>query len=172
MGERNCPKCGKEFTPDASFCPNCGAILARYGAERPRKWGLVTAGGILTIVAACIAGISGVLALWLSLNTLYGGYYLRDLEISFAIQTIAFIGFFALVGFGFGFAAGIQSLRRKQFARTMVGIMLLMFAGILYFLTFALPYNAFIWALMFGLPIVSLSSLGLLFVALRKRDFD
>ncbi|MCZ2809784.1 MAG: zinc-ribbon domain-containing protein [Candidatus Bathyarchaeota archaeon] len=172
MAERDCPKCGKELAPNASFCPNCGAILARHGAERPRKWGLVTAGGILTIVAACIAGISGVLALWFSLNTLYGGYYHRVWEIAFVFQTLAFIGFFALIGFGFGLAAGIQSLWRKQFARTMAGTTLLMLAGILYFLTFALPDNAFIWALMFGLPIVSLSSLGLFFVALRKRDFD
>lgn len=170
LAERYCPKCGKELAPDANFCPNCGAIIARQGAEKPRKSGLVTAGGILTIAAACIAAFDGFVAIAASLISLsfwYTSSYVRGY-----FQTLVVVGFFALIGFAFGLAAGIQFLRRKQFVFAMVGTSLLMLSGFVNFFMPRMPYSGYVWALMFGLPIVFLSLLGLVFVATRKREFD
>jgi len=77
-------------------------------------------------------------------------------------------------------AAGIQSLRRKQFRFAMLGISLLMFAGLSNFLNGAvvvLEYSegwgvaTFMWGVVFGIPIVGLALLGLVFVATGKQEF-
>jgi len=141
--------------------------------EKPRS-GLVTAGGVLVIVAACIALINGWLTLLASITVLFYDTIHYKIEWLTFYQMLLAVGFFALVGFAFGFVAGVQSLRRKQFSFAAVGMSLLMFAGILNFFAVTAPYSTdagTFWALAFGGSITILSLLGLVFVATKKQEF-
>jgi hypothetical protein len=146
-----------------------------FRASEPNGRAIV--GGILVMIAACISLINGSFALQASLKWLSTpppkGYELT-------YYSLLLIGFFALIGFALGLAAGIQSLRRKQFRLAMLGISLLMFAGLSNFLSGAVivleqsrawSYQSSIWGFLFGTPIAGLALLGLVFVATGKQEF-
>ena len=155
----------------------CAVWSFRAGESKVRVRPIV--GGILVIIAALISLFNGLSALvgshqglsWTPSPTGYKLiYYL----------TLLVIGFFALIGFALGLAAGIQSLRRKQFRFAMLGISLLMFAGLSNFLngavivlrySWAWNSSSFVWFFLFGVPVVGLALLGLVFVATGKQEF-
>jgi len=155
----------------------CAIWSFRVGESKVRVRPIV--GGTLVIIAAFISVINGSSALVGSLQGLSWTPPPTGYELIFYL-TLLVIGFFALVGFALGLAAGIQSLRRKQFRFAMLGISLLMFAGLSNFLNGAvivLEYSeawnssSFIWGVLFGTPIAGLALLGLVFVATGKQEF-
>jgi hypothetical protein len=161
---------------DANFCLNCGARIIQLTAEKHRSR-LVTAGGILVILASCVSAIEGFLAFIVSViafgyyaEALAQGHGLGSPEWAWFYEILFITGLFGLIGFSFGLAAGIQSLRRKQFAFAILGMAFLMFAGFLDFLTVLVPVDEW-FGLLFAIPITTLSLLGLIFVAVRKREF-
>jgi len=148
-----------------------------FRASEPNGRAIV--GGILVMIAACISVINGSTALTGSLQGLSWTPPPTGYELMYYL-TMLVIGFFALIGFALGLAAGIQSLRRKQFRFAMLGTSLLMFAGLSNFLNGAvvvLEYSegwgihSFMWGVVFGTPIAGLALLGLVFVATGKQEF-
>jgi hypothetical protein len=148
-----------------------------FRASEPNGRAIV--GGILVMIAAGISVINGSLALSGSLPAFYWTPPPTGYRLMFRL-TILVIGFFALIGFALGLAAGIQSLRRKQFRFAMLGISLLMFAGFSNFLngavvvleySWAWSSDSFMWGVVFGTPIAGLALLGLVFVATGKQEF-
>ena len=157
-----------------------GLTWAVWSSRAGESNGRATVGGILVIIAAFISVINGSFALVGSLQGLSWTPPPTGYKLTFYL-TLLVIGFFALIGFALGLAAGIQSLRRKQFRFAMLGISLLMFAGISNFLNAAavvwsypgavLSYHSAIWGFFFGVPVVGLALLGLVCVATGKQEF-
>ncbi|MDH5771298.1 MAG: hypothetical protein OEZ25_08435 [Candidatus Bathyarchaeota archaeon] len=133
-------------------------------------------GGILVIVASCVSFINSSITLVASHQGLSWTPPPTGATLTY-FQTLLVIGFFTSIGFALGLVAGIQSLRRKQFRFAMLGISLLMFAGISNFLNaFALPwpvwtYQRAAFGFLFGVPIIGLAFLGLVCVATGKQEF-
>ena len=107
--------------------------------------GRAIVGGILVIIAAFISVINGSFALVASHQGLSWTPPPTGAKLIFYL-TLLVIGFFTLIGFALGLAAGIQSLRRKQFRFAMLGISLLMFAGLSNFLNGAVIVLEYSWA--------------------------
>jgi hypothetical protein len=151
------------------FCPYCGNGLAVAAAPPPpmKKTGFPIAGGILTILGSCIAAFIGMLMLIASAFESNAYYYSYN-----PYPYYLFIGFFGILGFAFGLTAGIFSLKRKHFALSIVGTSLLLLSGFVMVVLFALmPYGSVGVGLLFGLPAMLLSLLGLIFTAISKGEF-
>ncbi|MGA9388097.1 MAG: hypothetical protein WBV70_04645 [Candidatus Bathyarchaeia archaeon] len=130
-----------------------------------KRTSLPIVAGILTIIAACaclIAGIIGLIVFALSL--------LPQLLIQGAIAVLAF---------AFGLTSGIMSLKRRHFAMTAFGICLIVVAGFVNVLVFGVPmgfgYTGPIYPILmsisFGLPILVLSILSIIFIFLSRKEF-
>lgn len=141
-----------------------------FRASKPNERAIV--GGILVVIAAVFSLITGSMLLWSFLS------WTRPLT-GFALVehlTRLVIGFFSLIGFALGLAAGIKSYRRKQFQFATLGTSLLVLTGLSYFLhgiviVLGGYYPWFIMGFSFGTPIVGLALLGLVFVATGKQGF-
>lgn len=168
MSEKFCPNCGKKLPADAKFCLYCGASIKEISVEKAKS-GLVTAGGILVILAACICAIQAFISY---IATVIGFVYYPGTIMDFYLEIYYVVAFFGLIGFGLGLTAAIQSLRRKSFTLAIFGIVFLMFAGFLDFLIIIIPYGGFEFGIAFGMPIIAFSLLGLIFVATRKVEFS
>lgn len=145
----NCPNCGKEVpNQDAIFCPYCAKPI-RMAQKRT---GFPTASGVLTIIGSCIAILYGILGLIdASLNYYNSGPY-------------AIVGIFGILAFAFGLTGGILTLRRKVFVLAIIGISLVLISGII--ISVAIPIG-----FIFGIPVMILSILGLIFTSISKREF-
>ena len=160
----NCPNCAKEIKDeDSVYCPYC----RRFLREMPFKTtGLPIAGGILAILASCItcfiavsviAAFLGNLSIYLSVPPFYG---------------MIFLGMFGIVAFALGLAGGITSLTRKNFAPSIVGICFSILQGfIIVIVSGTVGDSALRAGFLLGLPIIALSILGLIFVAISKAEF-
>ena len=142
-----------------------------YNGNGRRK--LLTAGGILSIVAGAFLIISGVLVVVLLLGPTYGGMilfdYIADIWMWFLLPLAALLvpfvreGWLGFPGFdpftftaimaGFvgvlgiiALAGGISSIRRKSFSLSLAGAIC-------------------------ALPLVPLGILAVIFIALGKREF-
>lgn len=169
-----CPECGEEVSGDALFCPECGARITRAAArapprERPaaeEKRGQRIAGGVLTIIAACLLFIVGIIGIW----SYYGGW-------------ATLVGLLGLLGFAFGLAGGILTLTRKVFALAIIGVVLVMVVGILSCIPISYTssyysyysgysyYTSYLYLWPLGFPIFLFSLLGVIFTAVAKQDF-
>lgn len=167
MLEKYCTKCGKKLPMDARFCLYCGAAITDTSA--PEKSGLVTAGGILTIIAASFSAFDGF-ACWMigvpALSNRFSGYYGTGYG-----EILIAIGILAFVSFAFALVSGIQSLRRKMFDLILIGIVLLLLTSIMHFITLSVSLGGIILVLLFAVPIFVLSLLSLVFVTIRKKEF-
>ncbi len=118
----------------------------------------------MIIVTAFLSLFDGLVALstYLTLSN-YISVFPVSAELKLPISPITFlvISFFALLGSVLGFATGIQCLMRRESRYIIIGMPLLMVAGILNFLT--LPASIPAWIILFGIPMVTLSSLALVF---------
>jgi LytS/YehU family sensor histidine kinase len=93
----------------------------------------------------------------------YGGPYSPRYEDLLAGGMLAFV---------YGLAAGIFSLKRKMFAHCLTGGAATVAEGFLLVLAFAQQWDSS-WAVgvMFGVPIILLSSVGLFFISLSKNEY-
>lgn len=135
--------------------------------ELPRKkTRLPIAAGILTIVAACACIITGVIGLIFSAVS--------------GIAQFLIQGVIAVLAFAFGLTSGIMSLKRSYFVITIIGICIITVAGLVNVVMFGVPIGfnygiavaSILMGLLFGLPVVILSILSIIFVTLSKREFS
>ena len=126
---------------------------------------MLTASGVLLIIASAIALIGGLFAFYItSLSPLYYYYYGNGDGIAFAVLMVT--GIFGILGFALGLISGIQCLRRKQFAFSIAGAAFLLLAGVMHFVsTIIFPYGGSVaFTLFFGIPITILTIFGLIFL--------
>lgn len=162
-----CPKCGRTIREeDAAFCPYCASPV---GQEASRKTDLPTAGGVLLIIAVSACSLAGVIAIIIFASTYsysyYGGYYSLGYEALLA-------GAGSILAFVYGLAAGIFSLKRKKFTHCLTGGVITLAEGFLLVPAFAQQWSSsWIIGVMFGVPIILLSSTGLLLISLSKNEY-
>jgi hypothetical protein len=148
---------------DAVYCPYCSKPVREISRS---KTGFPIAAGIMTILAACIFVPIGALFLgayvWYSIQGFHDG-----LE-------VLVTGFFSILGFAFGLASGILSLKRKYFAVALAGQSLVILSGFIMIFGMAMRrYSpALTDGLIFGVPIIGLVILSLIFVAISKQEFS
>jgi len=164
-----CPRCGKEVQdPDPIYCPYCRTPLKSI---RSRKTGLPTAGGILTIIAACLCIVWGIMGMAMFLaNINYSYYYYGSVPVGLFLAD----GILGLLGFAGGLAGGILSLKRRNLGLSLLGACLTMLSGLVVTLTFgSMGYGFNGWAvgLMFGIPTIVLSMLSLIFIGISGAEF-
>jgi hypothetical protein len=154
----HCPKCGKEVPDDASYCAYCGTQIKTVIG---RKTGFPIAGGILGIIASCVCIFVGILGILTSIQPDY----------PYPRLGILFMGIFTLIGFAFGLTGGILTLKRKNFSLAIIGISLILVSGfIIILVSMTVPYGS--WgAVIYGVPIILLSILSLIFTAISKQEF-
>ena len=167
----HCPNCGKEILDEnAVFCPYCGKPLAvpAHQAKAIRSTSLPTAAGVVIIMAATISALYGLLG---TLNiVLELGRIGSNINLSFEIL---FEGFFGVLAFAFGLTGAIFAFGRRHFALSMFGTGLVLFYG--------LGMMASVWIYRYGLlsifviivvlPMIFLSLLGVVFLAVSRREF-
>ncbi|UCH32566.1 MAG: hypothetical protein JSV05_04080 [Candidatus Bathyarchaeota archaeon] len=148
--------------------------------DRPHKknW-YSTAGGILTIVAACVCGLLGFLSLgfymmegpmmWLLWQYSPFHFYIIHFFVSFLS------GIFVLIGSAIGLAGGVAALTRKRFKLAIVGIGFIIASSIVGMRRITLsifgPFG-FILALLLGVPPIVFSILGLILVRVSRKEFS
>jgi len=140
------------------FAPKCGTriVVVPVRATVGEKRGFRIAGGVLSIIAACICIITGLIGL--AYHYTYG---------------IATLGIPGLIAFAFGLTAGILTLMRRVFALAIIGEIFVMVAGVLAFIpvSYTNYYAYYIHAWPAGIFIFLLILLGLIFTALARADF-
>jgi hypothetical protein len=161
-----CPNCGKQIQDEtASFCLSCGKPLKEITYK---KTAFPIAAGIMTILAACISVPIGVLFLGVYIQqSIYWGFRGYDLE-------LFVIGFVSILGFAFGLASGITSIKRKHFGLAIAGLILVMLSGLVIIFGMAVRgYSTSLTdGLTFGVPIIGLAILSLIFVAISNQEFS
>jgi hypothetical protein len=162
-----CPKCGRTIhEEDAAFCPYCAKPLRQKVIGRTD---FPTAGGVLLIIAVSVCVLAGVVATLIFAATsnysYYGSSYSPRYEDLLA-------GGGGILAFVYGLAAGIFSLKRKMFTNCLTGGVVTLAEGFLLVLAFAQQWsNSWIIGVMFGVPIILLSSTGLFFISLSKNEY-
>jgi len=121
-----------------------------------KKSGYPTAAGVLTIIAACICIFLGILYMYAYIE---GWDYYRVHPPEYFLA-----GIFGLLGFAFGLTGGILALKRRVFPLAMIGMAILTVAGIL---SFVEP----IVGIIFGVPMLVLVILAIIFTGISKREF-
>ena len=159
----NCTNCGEQIKDEnALFCSYCANRL-HFAKKRS---GLQIAAGVLTIIGACISisvGLIGLVPFVLFFRTplIYG-----------SISYFLAMGIFCVFAFAFGLMSGIFTLRRKHFKLSIIGVSLVLASGFVITMSFGeLGSSALVSGLAFGIPVVVLSLLGLIFAAISRNEF-
>lgn len=122
-----CGSCGKEVKDtEAVFCPYCSKpIIAQTISKKHTPLPLI--GGILLIIASCLAISMGVVSIVEALSS-YGGYgygYIAGVNI-FLWAT----GILSIIAFPIALTGGIFTLTRRYIAIPIFGVCLLITSGI------------------------------------------
>jgi hypothetical protein len=133
---------------NAIYCPYCSKPLRMAIAQK--RSGFPTASGVLTIIGASISLLIGIIFL-------INAYFLGD-------ASDATVGVFGILAFSFGLTGGILTLKRKVFVLAIIGICFVIVSSIL-------TSVAIDFGFIFGLPVFILSTLGLIFTAISKKEF-
>ena len=165
---RVCPRCGKSIVEDdAVFCPYCAMSLTAVSGLplRVKRSGFSVAAGVLTIIGACVAAISGIVGMIGFYTTINYSYYYHSYE-SLAM------GAFGILGCALGLTGGIFTLMRRRFALCITGMILIMISGFVTAGAFVLIlWNGWGIGLLFGLPSIFLSVLSIIFASVSRGDF-
>jgi hypothetical protein len=149
----NCPNCSKESPLQAAiFCPYCSKPLN----VTKKRSGFLTSAGIFTIIAAPISLLIGILGY--ASAAIYSPYE------SYLVVNVL-MGFFGILAFALGLIGGILTLKRKHFALSITGISLVLVSGII--VSVVIPYGC----LVFGIPVMILSILGVTFTSISNKEF-
>jgi hypothetical protein len=159
----NCPNCGELIKDEyALFCPYCAN---RLSVAKKRSGFQITA-AVLTIVGACLSVSAGLLGLVPFMST-FGRF-------SFFATYAYFLamGVFNIFSFAFGLLSGLFILRRKHFWWSIIGTSLVLASGFATIVSFgASGVGGIIVGLVFGIPVVILALLGLVFAAVSRNEF-
>lgn len=166
-----CPHCGKEVADEnAVFCPYCSKPL-----NPKRHSSMPTASGTLTTISAILALLAGLLTISNALGT-YGGYgygYVAGTNIFFWI-----VGIFEVVAFAVALAGATFQFRRRAFSGSILSnVLLIAVAAIVTGQAFLPAVNVgsvtyiFTGWLFFGIPLLALSILSIIFVAVAKTEY-
>ena len=160
----NCPKCGKEIKDENPvYCPFCGKPLELT----IKRSGIPFAGGILAIVASCLTLFVGILQLIGYAVTVSPVLGFSELD----VYALLYSGVFNIFCFLIGVAGGIFSTKSKHLTFVLVGISFLFTAGLTTVIAAGLTsYVLFAW-LLFGMPIVILSAIAIIFAVSSKYQF-
>jgi hypothetical protein len=136
-----------------------------------KRSGFPTAAGILAIIGSClivIVGSLGLLSFWLAMSQRVFGFAYPP-----SILYYLAMGIINSLAFAFGLAGGICAVRRSRFAQAIAGTTLLLVSGLVTIAAFAMQGSyAIVLGAMFGLPVLIMSILAVIFVAVSKGEFD
>ena len=169
-----CSKCKCDLPENAKFCHICGKRLGLAPFTKDSilcgRSQLLTSGAFLLIVASSVTLVSGLFAIdyIFSQDWLYGN---AAVSVSIVVS-ILLVSLFGLLGFGFGIASGVNTLRRKQFVACLMGAVVLVVAGMLNFTTLLLGGSQGIhFVIFFGFPATTLAIIGLAFLIIKRHEF-
>ena len=136
----NCPNCGKKVEDDAIFCSFCATPLNQKQKTVPApkifKPMRITA-GILTIISACLAIVSGIFYLIAAVVNSYDYYYDAATTVFYLITAII-----CILAFAFGLTSGIFAIRKKHLPVTVFGMSWLIASGILAYFSSVVLWSA------------------------------
>jgi hypothetical protein len=157
----------------ALFCPYCGTELALPSTPTPSKkdTGFPIAAGILTMIAASISAIVGLIGMASFIGSIsYSSFPITAYVAPY--YQLLFVGIFSILALAFGLTGGIFSLKRKYFAFSLIGMYIVFVSGVVTMTASALMENSsWVVGLPFGLPVVILSILSVSFTAISKSEF-
>jgi hypothetical protein len=166
-----CPNCGKQvLDEEASFCPYCAKPLKSIQKRTSLPiTALPITAGILTIIAACIIITIGIICVVEALSSYglgYGYGYIGGVNIFLWVT-----GIFGIIVFPISLIGSIFSFKRRYIAIPIFGISLLLTSGVLLLVlnTTGVLLSISIW--IYGLAIIVLSTLSVIFVAVSKGAF-
>jgi hypothetical protein len=82
------------------------------------------------------------------------------------------MGVLGTLAFALGLTGGILTLRRSHFALPIIGESLILLSAFVTMILFsAAGYDAWIVGLLFGLPVMILSILRIIFTGISKKEF-
>jgi hypothetical protein len=133
---------------------------------RVKRSSFPVAAGVLTIIGACVAAVSGIVGLIGFYSTIsYSYYYSHQYE-------WLVIGAFGILGCALGLTGGIFTLMRRRIALCITGMILIMISGFVTAGAFVLIlWNGWGMGLLFGLPPIVLSVLSIIFASVSRGDF-
>jgi len=132
-----------------------------------KRSGLQITSAVLTIVGACLTITSGFFGLVPYIATLGSSNYYYGLGSYFLAM-----GVFNTLCFPFGIMSGVFTLRRKHFWWSIIGTSLVLASGFLSIMSFSSVGSVIlVIGFMFGLPVIILALLGLIFGAASRNEF-
>ena len=132
---------------------------------RVKRSGFPVAAGVLTIIGACVAAISGIVGLIGFYTTISYSYYYHPYE-------SLVMGVFGILGCALGMTGGIFTLMRRRFVLCISGMVLIMISGFVTVGAFVLIlWNGWGIGLLFGSPSIFLSVLSIIFASVSRGDF-
>ncbi|HUW49296.1 MAG TPA: hypothetical protein VMW36_11185 [Patescibacteria group bacterium] len=132
---------------------------------RVKRSGLLVTAGVLTIIGACVAAVSGIVGLIGVYTTISSYYYYHQYE-------WLVMGVFGILSCALGLTGGIFTLMRRRFVLCMIGMVLIMISGFVTVGAFVLIlWNGWGIGLLFGLPSIFLSVLSIIFASVSRGDF-
>ncbi|MBS7632066.1 zinc ribbon domain-containing protein [Candidatus Bathyarchaeota archaeon] len=161
----NCSKCGRQIRDeDAVYCPFCSGVVK---PEAVKKTDFPIAGGILLIIGASVSILTGILVLIIVESGRYVYYYNPrppyEGLIASGLSVLAFI---------YGVVGGVFSLKRRRFRHSLVGGLFVALEGLFVILALAQQFPSFaIIGVIFGLPVIALGGIGLLFLLASQEEF-
>jgi hypothetical protein len=132
-----------------------------------RRSGLQVTAAVLTIIGASVSlsiGLLGLVPFVLSLS-------FRTYSLYGSISYFSIMGIFSVFAFAFGLVSSVFTLRRKHFVLSIIGISLVLASGFMIIMSFGAGYGTLASGLTFGIPVVILSLLGLIFAAISRNEF-
>jgi uncharacterized paraquat-inducible protein A len=159
----NCPNCGELIKDEyALFCPYCANRLS----VAKKRSGLQISAAVLTIVGACLSVSAGLLGLVPFMLT-FGRF---PFFTPYAYSLV--MGIFNIFSFAFGLLSGLFTLRRRHFWWSIIGTSLVLASGFATIVSFGTSGVAsLVVGFVFGIPVVILALLGLVFAAVSRNEF-
>jgi hypothetical protein len=132
-----------------------------------KRSGFQITAAVLTIVAACFSVSAGLLGLVPFMLT-FGRF-------SFFATYAAYLlvmGVFNIFSFAFGLVSGLFTLRRKHFWWSIIGTSLVLASGFATIMSLGTSgVTSLLVGFVFGIPVVILALLGLVFAAVSRNEF-
>ena len=168
MSLAHCPQCREQVpVKGAQYYPFCSAPLTTPTRERTpqgdrqaiQRTSYPPASGVLSILASSYAVLWAILiSIMLALGYQWGTTVVPSVVLSF-------------VGFAFGLAGGIMTLRRRAFLLAVGGTSCILVVGLVV-LWISILWGLTTLGILWGLPTLVLSILSFIFLAMSSKEFS